>query len=499
MHLANSVLFSVAIISAVIPISTIADVTQSGVEGRWQTLNEATVETPCTYALQLNSDYSWEDVSNMKYRSGIYMLFDDVNGASSENKTIVLSTTTDNFMPDCGNQPYSSIGTSQVLDLSLTKNEIRLSNLYNLLSPQKNHPIPASITLSALDSSSQRLPLRPDTAFSENSPIEQVETVDTDLIEPTPVPTSPGSRTPQLSSSIESEITGSSSSPSGSDALLLPEIQREVEPETPLPPVDTPEAAPFLGTLIEKEDWVITKAENVSIGDHSEDYGFVNSQPDDKESIKVTIRSDSNWGTGTLFILPPGVKEAWVGFCIRFPQTWNSSIGGKLPGFSGNTSIQNGGQGGKPSYGDNAWSARMLFGAYDSSIDSVPLGQYIYHTDQSSINNYGDPDWWAPGPKRLFSKAARISRSQWHSIKQRIRINSTFKHDGIIEAWVDGSKVYSRTNLNFTNNENFREIYRFWLDTYHGGAKNTSHEQHVYYDQINYSIGSDHTKTNCVS
>ena len=477
-----------------------ADTPQTGIDGRWHYSDTTSTSSACTYAIQLNSDNSWEDVSNRKYRSGIYMVFGDLSSQSTANKKIVLSTTTDNFMLDCEDESYSSIGTSQMLELSPTNHELLLSNFSTL---QKVHPIPFNKTLTEIDITADFGPL---SLLAESSTTATLSSV----------PTETQSSTPPLSSDETAQTTSSTAvadinepevvnTVAGSD---LPQSDTASDQNTPaisgssvtVPAVIEPEPeAPFLGTLLEKDDWVITKSENVSFGNHSGDYGFVNSQTGDTESIRVTIKSNSNWGTGTYFVFPPGVEEAWVSFCVRIPENWSTSVSGKLPGFGGNTSAANGGQGGAPANGNNAWSARMMYGAYDSSTDSIPLGQYIYHSGQASVSNYGDPDWWSPLPNRLFSQAVRIPRSQWHSIKQRIRINTKQKNDGLIEAWVNDVKKYSRNDINFTNNNNFREIYKFWLDTYHGGSKNLGREQHIYYDQINYSLNSDHTRTNCGS
>ena len=485
------------LLAGLLPKLAIADTPQTAVDGRWHYSDPSNT---CTYAIQLNSDNSWEDISNTKYRSGIYMVFGDLSSQSTTNKKIVLSTTTDNFMLDCENESYSSIGTSQMLELSSTNHELLLSNFSTL---QKVHPIPFNKTLTEMDITADFGPL---SLIVESPTSTVVNTVSAEV---------QSSTAPQITD--ETTLTNSSTDvadinqPEDESASVINDQAESTPISDPDPittsitsvtvsvPIEPEPEAPFLGTLLEKDDWVITKTENVSFGNHSGDYGFVNSQPGDTESIRVTIRSNSNWGTGTYFVLPPGVEEAWVSFCVRIPENWSTSVSGKLPGFSGNTSSINGGQGGTSANGNNAWSARMMYGAYDSSADSIPLGQYIYHTDQSSVSNYGDPDWWAPLPNRLFSKAVRIPRSQWHSIKQRIRINTKQRNDGLIEAWVNGVKEYSRNDINFTNNNDFREIYKFWLDTYHGGAKNSGNEQHIYYDQINYSVNSDHTRTNCGS
>lgn len=247
------------------------------------------------------------------------------------------------------------------------------------------------------------------------------------------------------------------------------------------------------------EQWEVTKNSNIEYGDHSNDTGFAPSQPGDLESYKVVLEKDSHLGVDASFLLPKNVTEAWISYCVRFADNWVTQTGGKLPGFAGNSSgwFSGGGQGGKPSNGRNSWSARMIYGEFDAEQQSVPVGSYIYHTDQGEQGKYGDVDWWSLDPKRLFSKSAALNHNTWHSVKQHLKINSEGENDGLLEGWVDGELVYSRDDLNFSNASRHRKIYRFWLDVYHGGSEKSPSDQFIYFDQINYSIGTDTTSAYC--
>lgn len=264
----------------------------------------------------------------------------------------------------------------------------------------------------------------------------------------------------------------------------------DTRPLTPMVPTGLP---------ILDDQWKIGKRSNIEFGNHDEDSGFERSQPDDTESIKVTLVEGSHLGADASFKLPGAVDEAWISYCIRFSDSWTTQTGGKLPGFAGNSSswLSGGGQGGKPSDGSNSWSARMLYGSFDQISNGVPVGSYIYHTDQGAESDFGDVEWWAPPPARLFDKSVKLEHNKWYSVKQRLRINSEHKNDGIIEGWIDGQLVYSRDNFNFTNAHRHRRLYRFWLDVYHGGKEKSPHNQYVYFDQFNYSIGDDNTSTYC--
>lgn len=249
---------------------------------------------------------------------------------------------------------------------------------------------------------------------------------------------------------------------------------------------------------IEPDDWRLTRSENVDFGDFGDDPGYAPSAPGDDEAIRVTLEKGSNYGTGSYHLLPEGTEEAWMSYCVRFARNWTTATGGKLPGFAGDSSPDNGGQGGAPATGDNAWSARGMYGEFDAEAAAVPLGQYVYHSAYAERSDYGDADWWAPGPDRLFDEAVRARHDRWYAVRQHLRVNAPGEENGLIEAWVDGERVYERDGLHFTDNEAFRSIHRIWLDVYHGGAEKSPHDQHVYFDQFNVSTGAeDATSVDC--
>lgn len=258
------------------------------------------------------------------------------------------------------------------------------------------------------------------------------------------------------------------------------------------PPPSTSE-----GIYIKNSDWNAGRLLNAKFGDHSSDSGFVPSQTGDTDAIRVTLIKGSHYGSAAIFNFPQKTQEVWITYCMRFADNWTTSVGGKLPGFSGDSSPSNGGQGGAPSDGSNAWSARGIYGEFDSANKAIPLGNYVYHTDYGLAGQkYGDAEWWSPDGS--FSKAKRAQHKRWYTIKQRIKMNTSGKNNGVIQGWVDGELSYTRDNYNFTNNENFREVKRFWLDIYHGGGATSPHDQHVYFDQINYFIGNtDKTSAKC--
>ncbi len=259
----------------------------------------------------------------------------------------------------------------------------------------------------------------------------------------------------------------------------------------------SPKTSPW-GTTIKNTDWDIRQSNNVKFWNHSGDTSFRPSKPGDTDAIRVTVEKWEHYGTGTDFKFPKWTQEAWVSYCIRPWYNWKPISWGKLPWFAGNSTPSNGWQGWASSTGNNAWSARGLYGIYNSSKKWVAVGSYIYHTNQKG--KYGDADWWGPGSNTLFSQANMLELNKWYAVKQHIKINSLWKRDGLLEAWIDGEKVYSNSTLNFTNNNSFREIYRFWLDVYFWWGKTALSDHYVYFDQVNYSLGpNDKTSVECIN
>lgn len=252
------------------------------------------------------------------------------------------------------------------------------------------------------------------------------------------------------------------------------------------------------GTPITQADWDIQqKNGNLTFGDFRDDPQFKPSQPDDYDAMRVLLEEGTHLGTDAVFELPDNTREAWVEYCMLFSSSWKASVAGKLPGFAGKSGRWWGGQGGKPSNGKNAWSARMLYGEFEQQSMTVPLGQYIYHTDQGKVNKYGDPDWWTLEDKRPVSSSARATIDQWVSVKQHIKVNTKGENDGVINGWVDGELVYSRNDLNFSNSKRHRVVAKFWLDVYFGGGETAKSDQVLFFDQFNYSLDGDTTSSNC--
>lgn len=171
-------------------------------------------------------------------------------------------------------------------------------------------------------------------------------------------------------------------------------------------------------------------------------------------------------------------------YFLRFGDTWVTTIDGKLPGFSGtyNNKVYRGGWGGRPSNGNNGWSARGKFAQttpnYNPLADRIPVGTYLYHSNMSST--YGESLYWD------MTRDFVLKKNKWYAIEQKIKMNTIGNNDGELQSWIDGKLVYSETNLNFSNHPEVG-VEAIWLNVYHGGKKTANKEITLYIDELTVS------------
>ena len=244
--------------------------------------------------------------------------------------------------------------------------------------------------------------------------------------------------------------------------------------------------------FIENNEWAAKESkESWYFWNHSSDTNFSPSAPWDTDSMKVVIKKWGHYASGTYFKFPSWTQEAWISYCVRLWDDWNPYTGGKFPWFAWNTTPPNGWQGWATSNWNNSWSARWQYGIYDPDTKTSPIWSYMYYTDMPW--SYWDTDWWSLKNNRPVSDSATLKKNNWHAVTQHIEMNSKWKKDWLIESWVDGKQVYIRENMNFTNNDKYREVYRFWLNVYLGWSPIAKSDHTVYFDQVNYSLWSKNT------
>jgi hypothetical protein len=118
------------------------------------------------------------------------------------------------------------------------------------------------------------------------------------------------------------------------------------------------------------------------------------------------------------------------------------------------------------------WSARMM--NYDTG-NTNQVGFYAYHTEQP--DDCGEHLMWNQ----------QLQRDRWYAIEARIKLNtvtvSTGNRDGILEGWIDGVKVFSRTNLRFRHTTALK-VERIWGNIYVGGSWTAPTHMNIHFDNF---------------
>ena len=214
----------------------------------------------------------------------------------------------------------------------------------------------------------------------------------------------------------------------------------------------------------------------------------INSNPDEKfsplygETLQVTINKGSHLGASKHFKLDQlKLNEAFFRYHLRFGDSWEAITGGKLPGFAGTYSSTSAaaGWGGRKSNGNNGWSARGAFGTTTSQINAIPnktpLGIYLYHADMK--NTWGDQIAFNQSP------AGMLEKNKWYAVEQYIKLNEPNKNNGILQAWVNGHLVLSKTNVRFTDDPRLK-IEEIWFNVYHGGKLSAPKDLTLFFDDL---------------
>jgi hypothetical protein len=203
---------------------------------------------------------------------------------------------------------------------------------------------------------------------------------------------------------------------------------------------------------------------------------------------RVSITSESSKHSNTLRVLYPltnyesalsgaqwkvnltnSHEELYCSYDVKFQSGFEFNNGGKLPGLAGGTANS----GGEVPTGYDGWSARMMWRTNSAMIF------YVYHVGQA--DTYGDLLWWkSNGLKETFVPG------QWYHLAHRVVLNTVGKKNGILEGWVNGTNVYSITNIEFRKT-NALKINIFYFSTFFGGNSpdwGSPKKQYSYFDNF---------------
>ena len=196
------------------------------------------------------------------------------------------------------------------------------------------------------------------------------------------------------------------------------------------------------------------------------------------KSIRILIEKDGHYGTSFSF----DFKKQWgeepeaiyFRYHIFLANNWNPQGGGKFPGISGTYTVA--GWGGRPSHGDDGWSARGLF---KKSVDGeTPVGFYAYHADMRG--KYGDNWLWN------LSGSNGLETGRWYAIEQYAQLNTPGKKNGVLKTWVDDQLVFEKHDIRMRTIERLK-IESIWINFYYGGSWAAPSDMHVYLDEITIS------------
>jgi len=156
--------------------------------------------------------------------------------------------------------------------------------------------------------------------------------------------------------------------------------------------------------------------------------------------------------------------EAVAEYRFRFEEEFEWTEGGKLPGLAGGSAAV----GGNPQ--PDGFTARYMWG---------PTGTiflYLYHSEQ--------PGQYGQGIGLGGSTAVR---GQWHTIRQRIKLNTPGEPDGVLQVWFDGNLVLDRQDMRWRREGTSWNIDKFYFSTFHGGNSDPyrpSRDNHIDFDDF---------------
>jgi hypothetical protein len=144
--------------------------------------------------------------------------------------------------------------------------------------------------------------------------------------------------------------------------------------------------------------------------------------------------------------LRPG-KEYILEYKIRFDGNFPFTRGGKIPGLAGGNAPT-----GCVDVTAKGFSARMMWREGGSLIG------YLYDQDQNSNcgNNIGT--------------SFNFKAGQWHSIKERVKVNTGNNRDGILQVWADDRMVIDRSNVRYMNDGAANNVNVILFHSFFGGS-----------------------------
>jgi polysaccharide lyase-like protein len=160
----------------------------------------------------------------------------------------------------------------------------------------------------------------------------------------------------------------------------------------------------------------------------------------------------------------PRKNVYYLSYKVRFGEGFNPVGGGKLPGLCGGTCVGGGGSTDKNGDGtSDGFSARLMFGSPRRGEEGVGGMFYVYHPDRDSAEEGGY------GSGQHFNKD--FQDGEWHTIIQRVQMNTLNQENGRLTAWMDGELITDQGGYAFRQgaSEEFA-IEKIMFVTFFGGG-----------------------------
>lgn len=229
-----------------------------------------------------------------------------------------------------------------------------------------------------------------------------------------------------------------------------------------------------------KDDWVNWGGGNPLAVDSNNSEKFT---PLDGKALEVMVPEEQHTGMSLIYQFLENTgsepEEIYFRYYLRLGDGWSPTSDGKFPGIAG--TYGNAGWGGRLADGYNGWSARGLFQSPRSA--KTPIGNYVYHIDESSNRQWGEHILWGSGASASENSKALLENNRWYCIEMFVKMNTPGKYDGTLRGWIDGEPVFERTNLRFRDTRDLK-IETIWLNLYHGGSLVAPSDQILFIDNI---------------
>ncbi len=178
---------------------------------------------------------------------------------------------------------------------------------------------------------------------------------------------------------------------------------------------------------------------------------------------------------GVQFKVPLGqtYQELYFSYRVRFGAGFQFVKGGKLPGLVGGTAptgcvTDTGG-----------FSARGMWRTNGAAV------QYLYYPEK--IAACGDDFPYLQSGAAVF-----FQPGTWHQVQERVVMNTPGAHDGLLQAWFDGSLVVDHQSFLYRLSDATFGVDALYFSTFFGGSDATwapTSDQTVDFDDLVVSTG----------